>query len=151
MSVTRRDVLMAGAALPVAGLWAGTAHGQDRPAAPTGAAHAGLAADPLLAAELLIAGRKQIASSQLALRQTENGDVRAFAEAEVAEHQTVQSRLSDRGFQYPAVTPAPAAVAGGAPVNAVPGIPGNPPPEPTANRPVVPPPGTQPAKNAEPP
>jgi hypothetical protein len=49
------------------------------------------------------------------------------------------------------VTPVPAPIAGGAPVDAVPGVPGNPPPEPTANRPLVLPPGTRPAKNAVPP
>ena len=151
MSVSRRDLLIAGAALPVTGLWLSNAFGQDRPPAVTGGTPAGLAEDPLLAAELLICGRKQIASGQVALRQTQNGDVRAFAEAEVAEHQTLQLRLSDRGYQYPGATAAPAAAAGGAPVNAVPGIPGNPPTEPTANRPAVPPPGTRPAKNAEPP
>src|SRR5205823_3970491 len=86
-----------------------------------------------------------------AVRGANSGDVREFANAEVAEHQTIQSRLSDRGFQYPAVTPVPAAVPGGAPGDAPAGIPGNPPPEPTANRPVVPPPGTRPANNAVPP
>ena len=51
-------------------------------------------------------------------------------------NRAIQSRLSDRGYQYPTVTPVPAAVAGGAPV---------------ANRPVVPQPGTRPAANAAPP
>jgi predicted outer membrane protein len=151
MTVSRRELLVAGAALPVAGLWASVTRGQDRPIGPTAVAPAGLSEDPVLAAELLIARRKQIGNSQFAVQRTQHPDVRAFAEAEVAEHQLIQRRLSDRGFQYPTVTPLPAAIAGGAPVDAVPGVPGNPPPEPTANRPLVLPPGTQPAKNATPP
>src|SRR5437868_7096168 len=143
MTVSRRDVLIAGAALPVAGLWTAAARGQGRVVGPTGDVPAGLAEDPILAAELLIAGRKQIANSQFALQRTQNPDVRAFADAEVAEHRAIQSRLSDRGYQYPTVTPVPAAVSGGAPVNAVAGVPGNPPPAPVANRPVVPQPGTR--------
>ncbi len=150
MDLSRRNMLIAGAALPVAGLWA-MARGQDRPVAPTGAIPAGADEDPLLAAELLIAGRTQIANSQLAARQTQSGDVRAFAEAEIAEHRTMQSRLSDRGFLFPTVTPITAGLPGGAPVDAIAGVPGNPPPAPTANRPVVPQPGTRPAENASPP
>src|SRR6476620_10458328 len=117
MTVSRRDLLVAGAALPVAGLWASVTRGQDRPVGPTGAAPAGLSEDPVLAAELLIAGRKQVANRQFAAQRTQNPDVRAFAEAEVAAHQLIQRRLMDRGFQYPAVTPVPPAVAGGAPVD----------------------------------
>jgi predicted outer membrane protein len=151
MNVSRREVLFAGAALPVAGLWVSGARGQERTVAPTGTAPAGFNEDPVIVAQVLIVGRKQIAKSQLAQQRSQNSDVRAFADAEVAEHRAIQTRLTDRGFQYPAVTPLPAPVSGGAPVDAVAGVPGNPPPAPTANRPVVPQPGTRPANNAVPP
>jgi predicted outer membrane protein len=107
--------------------------------------------DPILAAKMLMEARKQIANSQLAVQRAETGDVRAFATAEVAEHQAIQSRLANRGFTFPTITPLPAPVAGAAPVDAVSGVPGNPPPAPVANRPVVPQPGTRPAANAVPP
>jgi predicted outer membrane protein len=149
MDLSRRKMLIAGAALPVAGLLA-AAHGQDRPVVPTGNIPVGPSEDPLLAAQLLIAGRIQTSNSQLAARQTQSGEVRAFAEAEIAEHRLIQSRLSERGFQFPTVTPVPAALPGGAPVDAIAGVPGNPPSAPTANRPVVPQPGTRPAANATP-
>jgi hypothetical protein len=151
MSVSRRELLFAGAALPVTGLWF-AARGQE-PQIPTASNRnvaAGLSEDPPLAAMLLIEGRKQIANSQVAVRQAQNADVRAFATAEIEEHQRLADRLTARGLQFPTVTPLPAPVGNAAPVDAIPGVPGNPPSEPTANRPVVPQPGTRPAKNAIP-
>ena len=151
MNLSRREMLLTGAAVPVAGLWATAAFGQDSPSGITGNIPAGLSEDPILAAKMLLEGRKQIANSQIAVQRAENGDVRAFATAEVTEHQTIQSRLAGRGMTFPTVTPLPAPVAGGHPVDAIAGVPGNPPPAPVANRPVVPQPGTRPAQNAVPP
>ena len=151
MNISRREILLTGAAIPVAGVWAAVAHGQPRPVAPTGNTPAGLNEDPLLAAQLAIAARNQVAGSQVAFQKAQSGEVRAFANAEIAEHQALLARLTDRGFQFPTVTPVPAAVPGAAPVDAPAGVTGNPPPEPTANRPVVPQPGTRPAENAVPP
>ena len=151
MTVSRREMLIAGAALPVAGLWINTARGQNPRMSTDRNVAAGMSQDPPLAAKLLIFGRTQITNSQIAVRQAETGDVRVFARDEVAEQQSVATWLTERGFEYPTVTPLPAPIGGAPPVDAIPGVPGNPPSEPTANRPIVPQPGTRPAKNATPP
>jgi predicted outer membrane protein len=151
MNKSRRELLVTGISLPALGVWITATRGQQGSTELTGNASAGLSEDPPLAAKILIEARKQISTSQVAVQRADNGEVRAFATAEVAEHQTIQRRLADRGLLYPTVTPVPAAVAGTAPVDAIAGVPGNPPPAPTANRPVVPQPGTPPAKNTVPP
>jgi predicted outer membrane protein len=151
MKSSRRELLMTGLTLPALGLWIDAVQGQEGALAPTGNAPAGPSEDPPLAAKLLVESRRQITTGQVAVQRADNWEVRAFATAEVAEHQLIQRRLADRGLLYPTVTPIPAAVAGTAPVDAIAGVPGNPPPAPTANRPVVPQPGTRPAKNAVPP
>jgi predicted outer membrane protein len=128
MSVTRREVLWAGAAaLPVAGIWTvargqqatpPTGAGSAQPATPTagtgaaagtgaGAGAGGdLGEDPFLAALFLIVGKKQIGVCEWAKGKAQDKDVKAFAQAEIDEHQTLKNRLRDLGFRPPTVVDA---------------------------------------------
>jgi predicted outer membrane protein len=154
MNVSRRELLIAGAvALPATGFWA-VAGAQERvPAAgPVPPAGPPATDDPLLAAQLLIIGRKQIANCQFAQQHTQSADVRAFAEAEIREHQTIRARLLERGFQYPAAAPAAAVPArAGAPRLGVPPAPASTvtTPDSATNRPIIPPPGSVASENGE--
>ncbi len=161
MNVSRREMLMAGAsALPLTGLWAVGAQAQTVPATAAGPA---VPDDVLLAAKLLLVGRKQIEGCQFALTRAQDSAVKAFAQAEIQEHQTIQTRLQQQGLRYPVaaaaeLTTAPATVNVSTPsVPTAPGAPfppaapvppsgptGRPPvsPESAGNRPVVPPPNT---------
>jgi predicted outer membrane protein len=135
MTVSRRDALLATAAVP-ASAWLLTLRAQPPGgAAPPGAA-AGLGRDPLLAACLLIGGRKQIENCRFALRKLENEECRKFANAEIEEHEGIKTRLNEFGFVYP-VQPA-----GKGPAGAVPG---------NTATPAAPPAGTGGTAGANPP
>jgi len=101
VGVSRREILSWGAtALPASALLATTAWAQNRQ--PPGVAGAAAAnPDPLLAAQLLIVGRKQIGKCQLAAKRLQSEEARNFAQAEIEEHQTIQARLKELGFTYP--------------------------------------------------
>ena len=101
--MSRRKVLVAGAGIiPAAGLFGAAAAAQE-------AARAVMSEDPLLAAMLLIGGRRQIAVSKVAEEGSGNRDVKAFARAEIEEHETVAARLRERGYLFPTVAGAGAA------------------------------------------
>lgn len=106
MNASRRDLLLAA---PAVALVPGLVYGQP-PAAQPGAAAP--PKDPLLAPCLLIGGRKQIENCSFALKKLQNDDCKAFARAEIEEHQTIAKNLKGLGFDYP-VTAAPGAPAGG--------------------------------------
>ena len=58
--------------------------------------------DPLLAACLLVGGRRQIEVCQFALERLQNHDCKAFAKAEIEEHQKIKADLQKLGYKYPA-------------------------------------------------
>jgi len=98
MTVTRRNALFAGvASLPAATLLLGTAKGQT-PAQP---GRQQLGEDPLLAACLLNDGRRQIEVCQFAKQRCQNEDVKAFAQAEIDEHEKIKADLAKFGYQPP--------------------------------------------------
>ena len=90
--MTRRDALIA---LPSAALLQGIASAQ--PAAQPLA----MPKDPLLAPCLLIGGRKQIENSSYALKKLQSDDAKAFARAEIAEHEAIKKNLKELGYDYP--------------------------------------------------
>jgi len=55
-----------------------------------------------MAACLLIVGRKQIEVCRFALEKIQDDEVKAFAQAEIDEHETLKKRLQELGYQYPA-------------------------------------------------
>ena len=112
MSVSRRQALLFGAALPPAALLADLAGAQTAPQAlpqnlPTGPT--GQAKDPLVAGCLLIGGRKQIENCTWAMKKLQSDDVKAFARAEIDEHEGVKRKLKELGFDYPVAPVAAAA------------------------------------------
>lgn len=110
MTVSRRDALLAGAAVP-ASAWLLTAHAQPPGAAPA----AGVPGrDPIVAACQLIGGRKQIENCRFALEKLQNEDCRNFAKAEIEEHETIKKKMADMGITYP-VQPAGRGAGGAAP------------------------------------
>lgn len=126
--VSRRDLMAAGAGLlPLVGL-AAAAAAQDAGTATTtttrraeqGQGRAQGAADdaaldsqdPSLAACLLIAGKKQIDVCRFALDKIQNDEVKAFAQAEIEEHETLKKKLEGLGYQYPTAPESRAAAAG---------------------------------------
>lgn len=108
-NATRRDVLIAGAGIiPVTGLWA-TAFAQDartgagvQEVRPGGPGAMMMSEDPALAACLLIGGRKQIEKSKFGQERAEHPDVKAFAQAEIKEHEEMRAKLTELGYKYPA-------------------------------------------------
>jgi len=100
VTASRRDVLLA---LPASVLLAEVA-AAEQPATPAGQP-AAPPKDPLLAPCLLIGGHKQIANCTHALTKLQTDDAKAFAKAEIAEHETIKKNLKGLGFDYP-VTPA---------------------------------------------
>ncbi len=101
MDVSRRAFVgWSAVALPASAILASVAWAQNRqPPGVTGPAAAN--PDPLLAAQLLIEGRKQIGKCQLALKRLQSQEARSFAQEELDEHQTIQARLKEIGFTYP--------------------------------------------------
>ncbi len=123
MAISRRDALFAGAAaLPASGLFLGLARGQTSPAVgqpapnnrqppapqPGGTQPTGqpgnpqqMGEDPLLAACLLLVGRRQIEVCRFDLDRLQNADVKAFAKAEIDEHEGLKAKLKSMGYEYP--------------------------------------------------
>lgn len=97
--VSRREALVWGAAVPVSGLFLASARGQVPQQMPAGQSYG---EDPILACCLLIDGRKQIEICRWAQDKVKNEDVKAFAKAEVEEHEKVKAELQKLGFEYPA-------------------------------------------------
>lgn len=108
MTMSRREALAAGASLPASALVIGAVSAQAAAVAP--------AKDPLLAACLLIGGRKQIENCTFALKKLTHKGAQDFARAEIEEHQTVKAELQKLGYAYP-VTPAQTNVAPGGTVS----------------------------------
>lgn len=93
---TRRTALLAGAAVPLTALFA---RGQT-PGTGTGPAQSA-GEDPLLAACLLVGGRKQIENCTFAKAKLTNDDARKFAQAEIDEHEHIKAELKKLGYEYP--------------------------------------------------
>jgi len=104
MTVSRREILLA---VPASALLAKVASGQT-PNVQPGAQPIAPTQDPLFAPCLLIGGRKQIENCSFALTKLQSDDAKAFAKAEIEEHQTMKKNLKALGFDYP-VAPAPGA------------------------------------------
>ena len=123
MTVSRRDALVAGAAaLPVVALAAVASaqvpatRTQSTAGAQSGRGAAGSAQgeDPLLGAMMLFKGRRQIETSKYALSRTENQEVKAFLNSEIAEHETLKGELQTKfGLAYPTPAGSGTAPAGG--------------------------------------
>jgi hypothetical protein len=113
MTMTRRNALLAGAAsLPAATLLLGTARGQT----PGQPGRQTLGEDPLLAACLLNDGRRQIEVCQFAKLRCQDEDVKAFAQAEIDEHEKVKADLGKFGYRPATPAAGSGAAAGGQPV-----------------------------------
>jgi len=98
MAVSRREALVLGAAVPVSGLFLAPARGQAPQQMPGGQ---GYGEDPILSCCLLIDGRKQIEICRWAKEKAKSDDVKAFAQAEVDEHEKIKADLRRLGFEYP--------------------------------------------------
>ena len=116
MDISRRMALMAGVfGLPLTAALQGLALGQPgggqpaaqptqpgrRPEPPRGLTDAPTALDAPLAACLLIDGRKQIGKCELVRKRLETEEARAFAQAEIEEHEHIGKALAQLGFMYP--------------------------------------------------
>jgi len=100
--------MAAGAGMvPFAGLAAVAAAQQANTAADVAAER-----DALFASCLLIIGRKQIEVCRFALDRLQHQDVKAFAQAEIDEHETLKKRLAGLGYGYPSPTSAGGAAEG---------------------------------------
>lgn len=106
--VSRREALVMGA-VPVSGLVLASARGQVPQQMPAGQSHG---EDPILACCLLIDGRTQIEICRWAQEKLKNEDAKAFAKAEVDEHEKMKADLQRLGFEYPV---APTFAQGGQP------------------------------------
>jgi len=100
MTVSRREALILGAAVPVSGLVLTSARGQVPQQQQPGGQ--GYGEDPILSACLLIDGRKQIEICRWAKERAKADDVKAFAQAEIDEHEKIKADLKRLGFEYPA-------------------------------------------------
>ena len=119
-TISRRDVLSAGVgAVPLLGLAAVASAQTPPPAAPTRGTADGAAgrmaaegtSDAPLAACMLIKGKKQIEVCRFALTKIQDADVKAFAQAEIDEHETLKKKLQTLGYD----APTPAGAGGAAP------------------------------------
>jgi len=99
MTVSRREALVLGAAVPVSGLFLASARGQAPQQMPGGQ---GYGEDPILSCCLLIDGRKQIEICRWVKEKAKSDDVKAFAQAEIDEHEKIKADLRRLGFEYPA-------------------------------------------------
>jgi hypothetical protein len=100
MSVSRREALIAGTA--VSGLLAASARGQTPPAGERPNAPPHLGDDPLLAAVLLIEGRKQTEIFQAAEPRVKDETLRSFIKTEIGRRQKLEAQLKQLGYEYPA-------------------------------------------------
>ena len=97
---SRRSLLLSGSVLvPMA--FAQRLTGQEFNA-PGPAAH--MMTDPMLAMQLLMMGRKQIALCELALPTLSDQAAKKFATTEIEEHEHLKSKLSKLGFEYKAAS-----------------------------------------------
>lgn len=108
MSVSRREALFAGAAVPVSAVLWKTAYSQAPAAAqPAGtqpvATKQPTGRDPLIGVCFLVAGRRQIETCRWAMDKLTNQDCKAFAKAEIDEHEHIKAELRQFGLEYPAV------------------------------------------------
>ena len=112
MSLSRRAVIVAGAAAVPACLLPAAFAQEQQPAAAArdaaavaataaggGQAAASMQRDPALATWVLIDGYKQIEVSQLAVEKAQSDAVKAFAQAEIKEHQDVKAKLQSKGMK----------------------------------------------------
>jgi len=98
--ISRRDVMAAGAGMvPFFGL-AGFALAQrdDRSGRTT---ESSMGHDPVLAAKLLIKGRRQIEACRFAMDKLQHDECKAFAKAEIDEHEHIKQQLSQQGYEFP--------------------------------------------------
>ena len=102
MTASRREMLLA---IPASALIPALAAAQPvaQPGQP--GAMPPVAKDPLFAPCLLIGGRKQIENCSFALAKLQSDGCKAFAKAEIEEHETIKKNLKAQGYDYP-VTPA---------------------------------------------
>jgi hypothetical protein len=105
MSVSRRSILLAGATLPLSAL---LTHGQTPGATGQTPGTTGQAPpppppgeDPLLAACVLIGGRKQIENCSYIKAKLTSDDAKKFAQAEIDEHEKNKADLKKLGYEYP--------------------------------------------------
>ena len=99
--MNRREVIAAGAAaLPVLGLAAAASAQTPRTKPAAGGATAD-SQDTPLAACVLIKGHKQIEVCRAALAKIEDTEVKAFAQAEIDEHETLKKKLQKLGYDAP--------------------------------------------------
>lgn len=136
MSVSRRSLLLAGAVLPLSALPAAA----QTPARPggsqpqSGGATPTAGEDPLLAACMLIGGRKQIENCTYAKDKLTTDDAKKFAQAEIDEHMKNKADLKKLGYDYPVL---PAARGAAEPKPTDPPKPSDPPRPADANNPVT--------------
>jgi len=100
--ISRRDVMAAGAGmLPFFGL-AGFALAQreDQGGRTTGPGSS-MGHDPVLAAKLLIKGRRQIEACRFAMDKLQHDECKAFAKAEIDEHEHIKKELMQQGYEFP--------------------------------------------------
>lgn len=122
MTVSRRQALAAGAAaLPAVALTA-AAQPPTTPARQSGQPGTQPGQDPFLAACLLHGGKRQIEVCRFAQPKITDAEVKAFAQAEIDEHETMKADLAKMGYQPPA--PTGAAADGIRPAGATDGQPG---------------------------
>jgi predicted outer membrane protein len=97
-------MLAAGAAaLPASAMFLASARGQ---APATGTAPAAgdrqpMGRDPLLGACLLVGGKRQIEACRWAMDKLQNDDCKAFAKAEIDEHENIKAQLKTFGLEFP--------------------------------------------------
>jgi len=106
MSVSRREALFAGATLPVSAVLWKTAYSQTPAAQPAGtqpATKQPTGRDPLVAVCMLVGGRRQIEVCKWAMEKLSNADCKAFAKAEVDEHEHIKSKMKEFGLEYPTI------------------------------------------------
>lgn len=99
MNLSRREALGLGAAaLPISALLFSSPAGAQQPLT-----EAGLLTlrDPLLAACLLMAGRRQMGKCRVAANHVSLDSSRDFAAIEIDEHQTISAELLELGHSYP--------------------------------------------------
>lgn len=98
MTVSRREALIMGAAVPVSGLVLAPARGQASQQVSGGQ---GYGEDPILACCLLIDACKQIDFCQWTVDKAKNNDVKEFARSEVEHQQKLVADLQRLGYEYP--------------------------------------------------
>ena len=96
MTASRREMLLA---LPASALIPALGAAQPPAAQPGGAPAPGQ--DPLFVPCLLIGGRKQIENCTFALTKLQSDDAKAFAKAEIEEHEAMKKTLKGLGYDYP--------------------------------------------------